>query len=178
MAGLLLVAAEIFLTPGFGLPGIAGAICCVVGLLAILVANPPNKLPIPQTPLGWDMFLNGVMAMLVGFILACVAAAMIARYLPKTAVGGKLVLHAPDAAEFSPSGEKAAIKSVSAGTIGIVEGQCRPVGLVRFGETLVDAIADGNFIPVGARVTVLKVEGNRVLVAAVRDDAGSTRNFT
>ena len=43
----------------------------------------------------------------------------------------------------------------------------RPAGMARFGEQYVDVVAEGTFIPTGARVQVIEVEANRIVVKEV-----------
>jgi len=167
VVGLGLIAVEVFVLPGFGVAGISGILCCVVGLLAMLVDNPPDKLPIPNTGLSWSTFTNGVLALMVGFVMACVAAVLLAKYLPKTPVAGKLILAGPTIEPISPAEKGAPIHKVRVGATGTVKATCRPVGQVWMGETLVDAIADGEFISAGTKVKVVKVEGNRIVVTPV-----------
>lgn len=162
--GLLLVAIEVFITPGFGIMGIAGVLCCVVAMLAIIVPNAPGKLPIPQTPLDWSIFANGLLALMIGFLMACAGGVVMARFLPKVPAAGRLILQPPVVEPTSPAAEAAAIHSVHVGDTGTVEGPCRPVGQVRFGEILADAIADGGFLSTGTTVKAVKIEGNRVVV--------------
>ncbi len=164
VVGLVLIAVEIFVIPGFGIAGITGIICCVVGLLAMLVSNPPDKFPIPQTDLDWSIFTNGLMAVMIGSLLAFAAAIVLARYLPKAPVASRLILEVPNITTSAPATQDAPILSVEVGATGTVNAPCRPVGTVRVGETLIDAIADGGYISGGTEVKVVKVEGNRVVV--------------
>ena len=163
LVGLILLGLEIFVTPGFGVLGISGILCCVVALLAMTVPNAPNKLPIPDTALSWSLFSTGVAALIVGAIGAVIGAIVVARYLPKVPVAGRLVL-APSTVRPSPTTDRAPITVVQVGDVGTVHSVCRPVGQVRFGEALVDAIADGDMIPTGTKVRVVKKEGNRIVV--------------
>ncbi len=165
--GLILISVEVFVIPGFGIAGISGILCCVIGLLAILVNNPPDSLPIPRTNLDWTMFTDGVAAMMIGFLLACAAGALIGRFLPKVPFASKLLLEAPVIEPISPASEQAPIHRIHAGDIGTVEGPCRPVGQVRFGMALMDAIAEGQFIEAGTKVRATRIEGNRVVIAPV-----------
>jgi membrane-bound serine protease (ClpP class) len=162
--GLVLIALEIFVIPGFGVAGITGILCCVVGLLAMLVNNPPDKLPIPETDLDWSLFTNGIVALMIGFLLASATAVVLARFLPKTPVASRLILKVPLPTVTSPATADAPILSVEPGATGTVESDCRPVGSVRIEQDLVNAIADGGYIPAGTKVKVIKVEGNRVIV--------------
>ncbi len=165
--GLILLGLEIFVIPGFGIAGILGILFCVAGLLAMLVSNPPDKLPIPKTDLDWSIFVNGITAMMAGFVLACLAAIVIARFLPKTPVAGRLILAGPNIQPTSPADDKAPIHSIKVGDIGTVHGPCRPVGQIQLGDNLLDAMTEGEFIPTGTKVKVVKVEGNRVVITPV-----------
>jgi membrane-bound serine protease (ClpP class) len=165
--GLALLAVEIFITPGFGVMGIAGIICCIVGLLGMIIPNAPDKLPIPTTALDWSIFSNGLMALIIGFLAAIVAAMFLGRYLPSIPLANRLLLAAPEIPPSAPAGDLSPITRIAPGAVGVVTGTCRPVGQVRFGDDLVDAVAEGEFIAPGAKVTVLKVEGNRVVVTPV-----------
>ena len=61
--GLLLLAVEVFVIPGFGVAGISGIICCVAGLLAMVIPNAPAELPWPRSDMDWSWFGNGVFAL-------------------------------------------------------------------------------------------------------------------
>jgi membrane-bound serine protease (ClpP class) len=161
--GLLLLAVEIFITPGFGVLGTLGLIFCAVGLLAMIVPNPPDELPVPTTQFGWRVFKTSLLALTLSFVGAVVAAAVVARFLPKMPIASRLVL-APVRPTGGPASESAPIRSITVGQTGTVVSICRPVGQVRFADKLVDAVADGAFIPAGRKVRVVKNEGNRVVV--------------
>jgi membrane-bound serine protease (ClpP class) len=57
------------------------------------------------------------------------------------------------------------IRAIQPGQRGVVTATCRPAGVVRFGDVLVDVVADGAFVGPGTTVVVLKNEGNRLIVA-------------
>jgi membrane-bound serine protease (ClpP class) len=101
-----------------------------------------------------------------GFVLAVVAAFFVARYLPKVPVAGKLVLpEVPREMVIEPSvTQQSPYKRIKPGDVGVVEHMCRPVGKVRFAEDLLDAASEGAIIEVGARVRVLRREGNQLIV--------------
>jgi len=163
--GVILLFGEIFVTPGFGVLGITGMVFCLVGLLASLIGNPPDSFPIPQGDLLTNYFLNGVFYLGLGFLGGCVVCIVAARFLPKTPVAGRLVLASPPVPSgAAPADEKAGIRHIRPGDAGVVEAPCRPVGKVRFGEELVDAMTEGDFLETGARVVVTRNEGNRLLV--------------
>ncbi len=165
--GLVMIAIEVFLIPGFGVVGITGIICCVAALLAMVVPNAPDKLPLPDTDLDWSIFSSGAMALGIAFVCALAGMAGLARVLPKVPVAGRLILAPPRTTEAPPAAESAPIQRVNVGDVGIVTAACRPVGVVRFGEMLVAAVSEGELIPIGEKVRVLANEGNRIVVTAV-----------
>jgi len=165
--GLALIAVEIFVTPGFGVMGISGALLCVFSLLAILVANTPKEFPLPRTHLDWATFSNGLAGLMVGLIAAVIGAAILSRFLPKIPIAGRLVLPSAAPADGAPVTETSPIGRISVGDTGVVESMCRPVGMVRFGEDIVDASSEGGPIEKGAKVRVLRYDGNRVVVEEV-----------
>ena len=162
--GLMLLAVEILVIPGFGVAGVAGIFCCIVGLLAMVVPNAPTEFPWPTSELDWSWFSNGLFAIGLGFVLGIIAASVAARFLPKIPVASRLVLAPAAAADDAPVTPGSPMMHIKVGDVGVVSGTCRPVGMVRFGDELFDAVADGTFIEEGARVRVLKREGNRLVV--------------
>jgi membrane-bound serine protease (ClpP class) len=78
---------------------------------------------------------------------------------------------AGEAAEF---GEESPAASTSApdlspllGAVGVAATPLRPAGKVQFGDEFVDVVAEGGYVPPGARVQVVEIEGNRVVVKEV-----------
>ena len=55
------------------------------------------------------------------------------------------------------------------GTRGTTTTQLTPSGKARFGDQLVDVMADGEMIASGTEVVVREVHGNRILVRAAND---------
>ncbi len=167
IVGVVLLFVEIFITPGFGAMGISGIICCIVAMLAVLVANPPDEIPLPQTDFAWDMFKSGLFYLLSGAIGAIIAAALLAKYLPKLPIAGKLVLAAAQAADAPPVSETSPVLKIRPGDIGVVESMCRPIGKARFNKDLLDVTTEGEYIQPGCRVRVLRCDGNSIFVEKI-----------
>ncbi len=53
------------------------------------------------------------------------------------------------------------------GAIGVAATPLRPAGKTQFGEQFVDVVAEGGYVRPGARVQVIEIEGNRVVVKEV-----------
>jgi membrane-bound serine protease (ClpP class) len=164
VVGIVLIVVELVTFHTMGLLLVAGLLCCVVGLLAILAPHVPGTLPIPQTEMDWGIFKSGILGLGLGFIGAVVAAMLFARYLPSLPVAGKLVLKPLLVPSESPVSEHAAFKEVQVGDVGVAETLCRPVGKVRFGDRLLNAASTGDVLQPGDRVKVLKRDGNRLIV--------------
>lgn len=169
LLGVALLVGEVFVTPGFGVLGVAGILCCAAALLAMLIANPPGKFPWPDTRGAWEMFTRGLVCLAVGFVGAIVAAALLTRYLPKIPLAGRMILAPAVSVVAPPVSDKSPMTHIGPGDVGTVEGPCRPVGKVRFGEDLVDATSEGVIIEAGARVRALRYEGNRLIVEKVEN---------
>lgn len=164
VVGLILIALEIFVIPGFGVAGVLGGLMCLAGLLGMLVPNPPDRLPIPQTNLDWQVFADSLFAIGLGFVGAIVGAGILSKYMPKVPIASKLILAAPPPATGDFLHETSPYVRVQPGAVGRVESMCRPVGQARFGDELLDVVTEGDTIEAGATVRVLYRRGNRLVV--------------
>ena len=167
VVGLALIALEVAVIPGFGVAGVAGILCCIFAMLAMVVPNAPDAFPIPQTDLDWNTFVNGVVATSVGFILSLILCAIAAKYLPKLPLANRLILASAQSAHDAPATDQAPIMHVHVGDVGIVQNVCRPVGKVLFGDDLLDAVSEGEIIQAGAKVRVVRRDSNRVIVEII-----------
>jgi membrane-bound serine protease (ClpP class) len=165
--GLVLIGIEVFVTPGFGVLGISGALCCLAGLLSLLVANPPGELPIPKTDLDWRVFQTGLLIGAIALVAAVVAGSILSRFLPKIPLVNRIILTPATPAGGPPVAAGSGMTHVSTGDVGVVESMCRPVGKVRFGDDLLDAISEGETIEPGQKVRVSRHDGNRIIVEKV-----------
>jgi len=171
ITGLVLLAVEIFVIPGFGVAGVSGIICILAGLFGMLIKNPPEKLPWPQTAVDWHIFTEGIVGLVLGFTGFLVLAWVLTKYLPKLEFLSGLILKpasattVADTARVSmtaPPESKAA--KVNVGDVGRVVSPLRPTGKARFGQAIVDVVAEGEFLDKDAPVKIIEIHGNRVVV--------------
>lgn len=169
LAGIVLLALEIFVIPGFGIAGIAGIILLGIGLVASFV---PREVPIPgsgsdwwPSPLQFSYLKGGLWALAGGLTGSLAGMALLARYFPKVPVAGRLILPNPTREQVTVDDPYEGMAQV--GHIGRAEGPLRPAGKARFGALLVDVVSDGEFIPTGTRVEVIERAGSRVVVRRV-----------
>jgi len=167
IVGLILIAVEIFLIPGFGVTGILGGVLVLVGTVGAIVPNAPDKWPVPTTDLGWSMFGDAAFALGVAFVAALVAMPILSRFLPRIPVVSRLVIGPAQAATDAPVSDASPMQGIRVGDTGVVIGMCRPVGKVRVGDEIVDAMTEGGIIEAGGRVRVMRREGNRLVVERV-----------
>jgi membrane-bound serine protease (ClpP class) len=98
---------------------------------------------------------------------------LINRWLPQTPFLNRMVLQPPSAQETDHAGPEArlALFQNMMGASGVTTTPLVPCGKVRFGNALVDVIADGDFVDRGSTVVVVAVQGNRVVVRAANSSA-------
>lgn len=168
--GILLLLVEFLVLPGFGVAGFSGIVCIFAGLFGMLIKNPPDKLPWPQDAIAWSDFTWGVVGLSTGFVGFVVTAWLLSKYLPRIQFLSGLIL-AP--AVPRQSGEipvsmttppESKTLSVNLGDAGEVVSILRPTGKAKFGNAIVDVVAEAEFLDKGAKVEIIEIHGNRVVV--------------
>jgi membrane-bound serine protease (ClpP class) len=163
LMGVVLLAIELFVIPGFGIVGATGIALIILGLF---FAFQPYF--IPRTP--WQMRFTFTNVLLVGGALigSLVGIAFLAKILPKVPVLGRIILAGPDASGVLTATATARVEEVALiGQEGEVLKILRPAGKAAFGERILDVVAEGGFIEAGARIKVVRVEGNRIIVRKI-----------
>lgn len=157
--GVVLIMAEIFIIPGFGVAGISGLVLVVGSLVAALVGNVGLDFP--------DMREMGsaLSTMAVTLVLFVALLFSLGRYLPKAERFNQLVLQ-PEL-----SSTAGYIAATSADNLLGLEGRAatdlRPSGMAVLDGKRVDVVTQGEYIEQGTTVYVTKVNGSRVEVRAV-----------
>ncbi len=166
LLGVVLVLIEVFLLPGFGAAGVTG-IVCMLGALAILTVGGANGLP--STTDGWLTIGGRAAQYLLAMVGSVVVAFTLARFLPSIPYANRLVLPPPAdrATDSEPDLPGVAAAAALLGAVGTSVTILRPAGTVQFGDGYVDVVTEGGFIPAGARVQVVEVEGTRIVVKEV-----------
>jgi membrane-bound serine protease (ClpP class) len=159
--GIVLLAVEIFVLPGFGVTGISGIALVVISLvLALLEQMPSNSQE-------WGRLGAALTTVGIGMVAGMGSAIVIARFLPNIPYANRLMLappaedaDAPDA-DLTQEGLQA---SALLGAVGVATTTLRPSGTAQFGEQFLDVVAEGDFVDAGTRVQVIEIEGNRIVV--------------
>jgi membrane-bound ClpP family serine protease len=165
LLGLILILMEVFVIPGFGATGVLGILFMLAGLGLLTFEK------IPQTGAEWGLFGVKVLQYLVGMMVAGLLAVVVAKFLPRIPYANRMVLtpptETPDAERPEMIVPGAAQASGLLGAVGTAVTVLRPAGAVRFGDQYVDVVTDGGYVQAGARVRVIEVEGNRIVVKEV-----------
>lgn len=174
-AGMVFLAMEFFVIPGFGIAGISGMLLI---LASLLMASQSFVVPSTERELFTTFTSLGVVAgSAVGFLILAVA---LSNYFGSIPVIGWMVLAPPNSDEGTDEepfdGKSSRTGShgrfaVSAGDWGIADSPLRPAGRVRFGDDYVDVVTDGSYVDAGRQVRVVDISGNRVVVREVDESA-------
>ncbi len=163
--GVLLVVMELFV-PSFGLLSVAAIVCFAASVYGVYDPKRPA-------------------AAIAIAILAPVVALSVLYYglklVPRTSWGRGLVLRTPqdqgvparptvsETASLPPAGGTTEQELAPlVGKEGVAQSELRPAGLALIDGKRVDVVTEGSLIPPAARVRVVAVEGNRVVVRRVQ----------
>ncbi len=167
LIGIALLCLEIFVIPGFGVPGIAGILLIVVGFIASYIPQEPGfgGPHIPELRGSYTYLIRGLWSLAMGTTGSLVGMVLLARYLPRLPIAGRLVSKNPSREEVVPEYIDETVARI--GHLGLTESLLRPAGKARFGPALVDVVSEGEFIEKGVRVEVVDRQGSRVVVRRV-----------
>ncbi|MEX2656034.1 MAG: NfeD family protein [Balneolales bacterium] len=161
LIGIGLIAVEIFVLPGVGIAGVAGAILLLFGLFASLVGNVGFSFP------SLDDMSTELWTILLTLLLAIVFIVSTIRYVMKTTVFGRLVLtRSTDTASGYTSYDS---KDDLMGREGVTLTTLRPSGTARFGDRRVDVVSDGDYIEKGTKIKVVATDSGRVMVSRMKE---------
>lgn len=166
--GLGFLAVEVFIIPGFGVTGVVG--------LALL----GTSLVMAMVDLPWGVAMeSGIMTTALTTVLIAILGSValffiVLRYLPDTRFASGLMLRTSLAGAEAPieqeSGGRGPLQHLL-GRTGVAETDLRPAGKVRIGTAIHDVVGQMAWIDRGTPVRVVDVDGVRVMVARVEDDA-------
>ncbi|RAP76936.1 nodulation protein NfeD [Paenibacillus montanisoli] len=143
--GILLLVSELFV-PSFGILGILGSLSLIA---SVLMAAPNPK--------------SAGLSLLVAVIAAGIIVYLIAKRFAHRGIWNRFILR--DQLTTAEGYVSNANKTSYLGLSGKTLTPLRPAGTIRLGDARVDVVTSGEFIAAGAEVTVIKVEGARVVVA-------------
>ena len=142
--GFILITVEIF-NPGFGAPGISGIILLILGIMFTA-----------------HSLLEAVVMIMVILIIIGILFFIVFRSASRGKLNNRLILIDRMNKESGFVGRSESPSFL--GKEGITTTMLRPAGSVNIDGTRLDVVTDGEFIPKGTKVKVVKVEGMRIVV--------------
>ncbi len=146
LGGLVLIALELFLVPGFGLFGVAGFALLAWGVARIFEGN-------TLTMLSYTTIIGGLLLGLAFWLLPN------SRLTRPLTLSARLGGGPGDAPPEPPQTARDLL-----GETGVALTDLRPAGTAHIALRRVDVVSEGGYVARGNDVTVVRVEGNRVTV--------------
>ncbi len=156
--GFGLIALELLVVPGFGVAGVLGALCLLVGLVFSFVGGDL------RTPRAQNDLLIGFFAVLGAFALSLIGIGIVMRRMHTSPFFRKFVLERAvgDASQVAMVGFGTALPDV--GVIGIATTDLRPSGKIRIDDGVFDARTSGAWIARGSQIRVVGRDGLGLIV--------------
>ena len=166
VAGVACLLLEVFVIPGFGIFGLGGG---AMILISIILASQTSGSIIPHNDYQFEQLQNSLLTVAGAGLGVIVLATLLRKRLPRSQLFGHLMLEPPEGEEAEIIRRREALVDFRdlVGTRGTATTQLTPSGKARFGDVLVDVMADGEVIDRGAAIEVVEVRGSRVLVKEV-----------
>ena len=152
-AGLGLILLEMLVIPGFGIVGLGGIGFMLYGLYLLLL---------PDIPVGEEIMEQAMDGFIIGLIGAVIGLVLLIRLMMKTKFWDQLT--SPDIQKKEDGYSNTQGWETLDGLTGVADTDLHPSGWVKIGEQRVFVVSEGGFIDQGKEITVLSVDGNRVLV--------------
>ncbi len=159
VVGVLLVIAEIFIIPGFGIAGISGTILMIVGLIMSLLNNTGFNFEEVTVPEFGQATLTVLMGLGFGFVLMI----WLSNKIGSPGLFKKVALEKDlQDAVSSP------VLTTLIGKEGTAATVLRPSGKVWIEGEIYDGVSESGFIEKGTSVKVIRFENAQVYVYAIR----------
>jgi len=159
LAGFALLAAEIFVIPGFGLAGAGGIVCLLLGVYLSL-----TRVTIPEYTWDFMRLTDAGVSIMVAAGTFLLFMLFMWKVFPSTPVARGLMQSHAQLAEAGYAVQTHADAEAALGLTGVAVSMLRPAGRGRFGSRTLDVMTRGEFVEPGRNIVVIQVEGNRYVV--------------
>lgn len=164
VAGLALIAVEVFVIPGFGIAGISGILLVMAGFVFSMVGNDGFDFrPVPS-----DDIIVSIAAALAGMLGAVLPALLFGQRLLSSKFFRRIVL----SAELLPHHRNSSASPIHSskeliGKTGISVSVLNPGGKIEIEDEIYQAIAQVGYIERGKQIKVIADEGMNLLVREI-----------
>lgn len=162
IGGIVLIAVELFVIPGFGVTGILGALMVITGLAMAMVGN----IGFDFTGVDGQEILRAFLIVIIAFFISLTASFYLGQKLLTTSRFGELALTSVMQTTSGYSSANVTMRTL-VGKEGISTTMLRPSGKVEIDDDMYDAVAISGFIDRGERVMVVKYETSQLFVKKV-----------
>jgi membrane-bound serine protease (ClpP class) len=160
LAGVALLLLELLVIPGFGIAGVLGILALIAGLVLSMLG--PGDAP--------QVIMAAGARVVFAMLFALGASLILLRYMPRLPFGQRLVLRTGlDATSGYASAPESDQRWL--GRIGRTRSTLRPAGIAEFDGQRIDVVSDGELIDTGQPIRVIRVDGNRIVVQHVTNNA-------
>lgn len=158
--GIILIALEIFVIPGFGIAGISGIALLLFGLITSLLRNDG----LDYSGVSTYAFAESIATVLIGMAGALGLFLFASRIFSESPLFKKMVLSTE---MTSASGYSSAIDLPSPGARGTTTTLLRPSGKVKIGDQIYTASSESGFIEANVEIEVMAVTGGNLVVRGI-----------
>jgi membrane-bound serine protease (ClpP class) len=158
--GIVLLALEFFVIPGFGIAGIAGSVAILASVTLALIGL--------EWRVSWELgYVNRAMMVVSSSILGLVLGGFLfLRLVPRSRVARPFVLDRGLGREAGYTSHETALeKRLPAGTVGVALSDLRPSGKIRADGVRLDVTSEGGYIERGTRVVIRAWRAGTAVVA-------------
>lgn len=160
ITGLLLIALEVFVIPGFGISGIAGITLAITGLTVSLLDNTNfNFEGVSNTEIG-----RAALIVLTGIGFSFILIIWLSNKIgAQKGMFRKVALHADLAASVTAPPENDSLTGKTGTAVTVL----RPSGKVMIDNEIYDGVSDSGFIEKGTPVRVIRFENAQIYVTSM-----------
>lgn len=162
IAGVILIAVEIFVIPGFGVPGILGIILVVTGLTLSMTGN----IGLDFTGIPLTALLKSFFIVTIASFLSIITSFYLTRKMLTTTAFGHLALDSIQDAEMGFTSSNINYKNMI-GHKGIAHTVLRPAGKIKIGSDIYDATAEAGYIEKGDQIRVTSYQTSQLFVKKI-----------
>jgi len=147
--GLLLLLAEIFFIPGFGLAGIGG----IAAILASIFLTFGN-------------IIQATYSILIALSISVIGFFLLIKYIPSTRTWRKFVLSTEQKKELGYIVGTKDLKRLT-GNKGIAITTLRPSGIAEVNGKKLNVLTRGEYVDANTKIKIISVEGNKIVVEEI-----------
>ncbi|PTX93591.1 hypothetical protein DB345_18510 [Spartobacteria bacterium LR76] len=163
--GVILIVVELLFFPGIAILAALGLLLMLGSLFFAMVDYYPSQ----PLDLDWELVARPLANLGIALVLTVVGMVLLAKYFPHLPFFRRVILGpAVSSGPALPVDAVVRAPVLGVGTVGKARTILRPAGKAEIEGLLVDVVTDGEFIDPGASIRVLRVEGEKVVVGAVR----------